>query len=94
MQTLIKKLLLQETLQLLDLDSILPHVDDAQIPLHLLALAAVLHQDFAKNFVDGEELFFEDSADLLPLRLDDVAAPHANDFPLSEISEEVFGADL
>ena len=54
----------------------------------------MLHKYVTEYFVDREELVLENGTNLLALSLDDVAAPHAYDFPGPEVAEKVFRADL
>lgn len=52
------------------------------------------HENITKDLIDRKELLFEDGADFFAFCLDDVSAPHAHNFPLREVPEEVLGADL
>ena len=62
--------------------------------MHLLALTAVLHEDFTKDLVNRKKFFIQNSLNLLAFGVDDVAAPHSDDFPLPKVFEEVLRADL
>ena len=80
----------QEAVQVLNLDPTLLHVDYPKVVLHVLARFAMAHEDFTEDRVDAEELFFKLAAHIPTVFLNDVPSPHADNFPLLEVSEEVF----
>lgn len=85
---------MEELAELLDLNTILFHVDDSVFVLHVLAVFAMALQNVSKDDVDAEQFFFKHFLDLFSLRLHNVSSPHSNDLPLAEVPEEVLRAYL
>ena len=87
-------LLSEEVVEHLNIDAILLHIDDSQAVFHVFAGGPMLHQDVTEDIINTEESLLKYVFNLLSFGLDDVASPHADDFPLAEVLEEVLGADL
>ena len=83
-------LLFQEAFKLLNLDTILLHLDYTKAILHILAILTMVSENLAKDFVYREELLLKYRAFLITPSLDDVSTPHAYNFPFLEVPEEIF----
>ncbi len=88
-------LLLQEYFQLLNLNAAIHFdIDNPEVIFHVFARFTVLAQDGTEDLINREELLFKDTLDFFTFDGDDIAAPHADNFPLAEVLEKVLRADL
>lgn len=76
-----------------DINIVRLQIYDPQL-LDLSAVPSVLLEDRPKHVINREKLSLQDCFDLLTVLLKDVAAPHLQDRPGSEVFEEVLAPDL
>jgi len=79
----------QKSVKLSNINAILLHVNHAQ-RFHVFAVLAMFAKNGPKISVNVKELLLKDLLHFFSLRLQDLSAPHSNNFPRLEILEEIF----
>ena len=79
----------QKSVKLSNINAILLHVNHAQL-FHVFAVLAMFAKNGPKISVNVKELLLKYLLHFFSLRLQDLSAPHSNNFPRLEILEEIF----